>query len=500
MTIEFSCQGCGKSMRAPDAAAGKKGQCPQCGTLNTIPLAGGDTPSTSSFSPPTPAPGPAPSPAAAGTLEFACGSCGRSMRSPASAAGKKGKCPTCGAVTQIPLSAPAPAAASSGGGAASGAPIVFACPSCQREVKTPAAAAGKQGKCPHCQSVIRIPLSSSGGAAAGGGLTPLPGSGLTPLGGAGLTPLPGAGLTPLPSDGGLTPLGGGLTPLPGGLTPLPQSSGLDPLGGLGGIGAGAYGANPYGGAPGWGGGAPNPYAVGPSSYGGSSGGGGSATPNDSKRAGLPWDIKQSGERFTQTARMIILSPNDAFARMKRTGDSLHCLMYATLGSIVGGAATAFYQFLFYMCIVLIAATRAEGENAGERIGFAILALFIQLGLQLVGIVIGSFLNGFVGTFIAAGIFHVLLMITGGARYGYGTTLRVVCYAVGVAGVVNLVPCLGGLLSIVVTAVSMITGMTRSHETDGWRAALAYFLPMIVCCVLVALLLIWTGAFAALRPR
>jgi len=31
MTIRFHCQGCGKTVEAPDSAAGKRGKCPYCG-------------------------------------------------------------------------------------------------------------------------------------------------------------------------------------------------------------------------------------------------------------------------------------------------------------------------------------------------------------------------------------------------------------------------------------------------------------------------------------
>jgi len=38
MAIEMTCPGCGKRLRVPDSAAGKKGKCPFCGTLCDIPL------------------------------------------------------------------------------------------------------------------------------------------------------------------------------------------------------------------------------------------------------------------------------------------------------------------------------------------------------------------------------------------------------------------------------------------------------------------------------
>ena len=41
MAIEMTCIGCGKILQIPEAAAGKKGKCPKCGTINVVP---GDAP------------------------------------------------------------------------------------------------------------------------------------------------------------------------------------------------------------------------------------------------------------------------------------------------------------------------------------------------------------------------------------------------------------------------------------------------------------------------
>lgn len=52
MAIEFSCSKCGKQLRAPDDAAGRKCRCPDCGTVARVPddwppprpIAAGDEP------------------------------------------------------------------------------------------------------------------------------------------------------------------------------------------------------------------------------------------------------------------------------------------------------------------------------------------------------------------------------------------------------------------------------------------------------------------------
>ena len=37
MTIRFNCEHCGKEIKAPDSAGGKRGKCPYCGQSNDVP-------------------------------------------------------------------------------------------------------------------------------------------------------------------------------------------------------------------------------------------------------------------------------------------------------------------------------------------------------------------------------------------------------------------------------------------------------------------------------
>jgi MoxR-like ATPase len=50
-TIEFPCTGCGRTLKVPAAAAGKRASCPQCNTIATVPLQG---PVAATLAPPAP--------------------------------------------------------------------------------------------------------------------------------------------------------------------------------------------------------------------------------------------------------------------------------------------------------------------------------------------------------------------------------------------------------------------------------------------------------------
>ena len=97
--IQFVCGSCQKTLRVPAANAGKKGKCPHCNTVMTIPTT---SPATNQ---------------------------------PAAAKWK---------------GTPKPAVSTD--------PIQFTCPGCRKSVRVNASAAGKQGQCPHCQTVVKIPL------------------------------------------------------------------------------------------------------------------------------------------------------------------------------------------------------------------------------------------------------------------------------------------------------------------------------------------------------
>jgi DNA-directed RNA polymerase subunit RPC12/RpoP len=210
MPIEFACSSCQQTVRVADAAAGKKGKCPKCGTIMQIPAGSSAAPAVSTAAPARPKP----------------------------------------AAARTPQSAPPPAAKVSGNN------VSFQCPSCTKPIVAPAALAGKKGKCPHCQAKVVI-----------GGTSPIATDGLETLSPDDLAPLGPSDLAPLAGGtgdlfSGLPPLGGSATS-PFGGKPLPNTPPLNPLGAA----PSPLGTPfPYG-AP-----SPNPYAA-PSPFGASPYGG-----------------------------------------------------------------------------------------------------------------------------------------------------------------------------------------------------------------------------------
>ena len=437
MPIEFPCTGCGKLMRAADAAAGRKGQCPHCGTLVPIPSVstagsqnGGSRPSS-----PAAAPRVAPPSPPRGTMQFDCGRCRRTLSVPAANAGKKGKCPHCGAVMTIPAASAtaAPPATSkwTGGPAPAAAPIEFACPFCNRTVRFAGSAAGQTGKCPHCASTIKVPVASAASAKSAA--------------------LPGAsGLAPLTDLGPDDPLAGlpDLTASPGG----PAGSAAGPA------------LGPYAG----------PILMGPSKpYR-------PAHENKPPRTGLPWDNRELHESpFWATVKRILFSPNHAFYTMHRQGGVGGPLLFCIRGMLFGGAVALAYYLLLPLAVLAAVVV----QRGGEQMTSILLRILIFAGIYAAAAMVSCVCGAIVCSFLYAGAAHLFLLLFGGAEQPFETTYRVVCYALGAAAVCNVLPVCGGLIWLVASVVLLILGIYAGHETSGLKAVGAVLLPFAVSLAL-----------------
>jgi hypothetical protein len=90
----------------------------------------------------------------------------------------------------------------------------------------------------------------------------------------------------------------------------------------------------------------------------------------------------------------------------------------------------------------------------------------------------------------AGIIHLVAMLFGAARNGYGATVRAMCYAAG-PNLFGIVPCFGIVASIY-TVVLSIFGIASLQQTSMGKAAGIVLLPillLICCCGLLASVLV-----------
>ena len=208
-------------------------------------------------------------------------------------------------------------------------------------------------------------------------------------------------------------------------------------------------------------------------------------PGDGGRTGPAWE--QPGpvfDRFLETMREVLLNPQVFFRTMRRTGGLGPPLTFGVAGTFIGGVIGALYQLMFM--------TMGSGfSDAGaEAFGESAFAALFSTGCIVVVIPVMAVL----GMFIGAGVYHLMLLLLGGARFGFETTMRVVAYSMGATSVLQIVPVCGGFAAAIWAIVANIIGLSQAHEIPIGKAAAAVLLPVVICCVLIGL--VYVLAFAA----
>lgn len=187
---------------------------------------------------------------------------------------------------------------------------------------------------------------------------------------------------------------------------------------------------------------------------------------------FPWPPPEDGAvlaAFGETWKSAVLDPGAFFRALPpRQGAGPAILYYLVLGILLAGVG------LFWDVTGFFTSAAGEEAVAGEAgfgtldpvVGFLLSPLLLMLGLLL-----------------SAGITHLVLLVFGGARNGFGTTLRVFCYAYSPM-IFGVVPILGTVIGAVWMVVLAIIGLREAHQTEGWKAGVAVLLPFLVLVGLV----------------
>jgi hypothetical protein len=153
------------------------------------------------------------------------------------------------------------------------------------------------------------------------------------------------------------------------------------------------------------------------------------------------------------------------------------MLFCGLGLAIGAIGQLLWNLPLVVGLSLFGNQQARGDVT--------MMIGAQIGLQLAQSVAGVLLGATLGLLIGTAIIHVCLMMVGGARHGFETTLRALAFAQGSTAWLNVIPCAGPLVLVVWVLVLEIIGIARAHETTAGKAALAIFLPMIVAGICVA---------------
>ena len=213
------------------------------------------------------------------------------------------------------------------------------------------------------------------------------------------------------------------------------------------------------------------------------------------RPGLPWEAKgQNFNTWMETAKLCLLSPERAYSAMRLDGGLGQPMLYCGVGLLFGVVGQMIWYLPMLVLMSLFAGAGGQGGGGGEMAAM----LGVQVVMQIVSGAFTVVAGATIGLIIAAAIGHVCLMIVGGARQPYETTLRVIGYAHGSTAWLNVIPFVGGLVALVWMIILEVIGFSRAHDIPGGKAVLAVLLPFIACCVLfggIILVAVLAGAFA-----
>lgn len=194
--------------------------------------------------------------------------------------------------------------------------------------------------------------------------------------------------------------------------------------------------------------------------------------------GPPWEKEGPWfNRLIETVRQVLFQPTAFFRTMSQTGGLGAPLVFYLITGAIGSILTAVYQLML----------RNLGAPLDDGMGPGVMFL-------LTLVVLPAFLV--VAVFLGSGIYHVMLMILGGANRPYETTFRVVAYAGGATSLVSVIPVCGGLIGAIWQVVLVILGLAETHRISTGKAAAAVLIPAALCCAVV-LFLFFTVLTAAI---
>ncbi len=214
-----------------------------------------------------------------------------------------------------------------------------------------------------------------------------------------------------------------------------------------------------------------------------------ADPSVDNRAGLPWEQapRKSPRKFFETARLIAFSPTAAFRQMKQRGRLGEAMFYSAIGQTIGvvGMESWHLAFIYF-------GGQADGFDKPFLHKYMTFIGLLVLGYLPVGVPLMATL----GNLIAGAVLHFCLILCGGSRQPFSTSIRISCYSQSSLTWLLWIP--GGALVVGVWSLGLnIYAVHLAHEVPMGRAVLAVLLPMIVVMVvfvvsiiILAITLLW----------
>lgn len=198
----------------------------------------------------------------------------------------------------------------------------------------------------------------------------------------------------------------------------------------------------------------------------------------------PWEQRAgrgSVAAFAETLQRSLFHPAAFFRGTAPDRGAGAALLYA----VIVGTLSLAVALLWQRAIgdrILFEETGRFLHFFEERAVLAGISVFLPVGVAI-------------GAIVWAAVLHVSLAVLGGARGGYTTTLKAVCYSSS-ATAFNVFPVCGAAVGAVWQIVAQVIGLRELHRTSTIRAFWAWFLPFVaaVCLAGAAALAAMVGLF------
>ncbi len=184
--------------------------------------------------------------------------------------------------------------------------------------------------------------------------------------------------------------------------------------------------------------------------------------------------------FSQTWSEVTFRPTEFFRAAPRVGHFGSALLFAFLMGMASTLISLFWQYQFWGAF-------AEMKQFEEMLGVEIGRDFLRMMALFSPFIV------IISIFFASFVYHLSLLIAGSGKNGWEATFRAICYSYG-PRLFDCIPWCGGLIAGVWQFVVMIIGWRELHESSTGRVVLAAFLPFLLCCTLLILLVYQFAAF------
>jgi len=199
--------------------------------------------------------------------------------------------------------------------------------------------------------------------------------------------------------------------------------------------------------------------------------------------GIAWEnVKDLGivRALFNTCTECIVSPFVFFEKISPNPNVkmsfLYALILGSIGSIVGFLWTTLILSWIPIDIPWLNSLSSKTSSAAGLIFFPFISA--------------------IKTVFSAAYFQALLVLTRSKKRNIASTFSIVCYTES-AAVLNVIPGIGGILSLIWSFVLLVAGLNRVHKISTVKASLIIFLPLLALFILGILalaLLVGAGMF------